>query len=91
MDGLVAQMKQCWSAPVGAQEAGVQVNLRVNLNQDGTVSGSPTVTSQAATPLEDAAGRAAVRAVLRCGPYKLAAEKYNDWSQIDVTFTADGT
>ncbi|MCF6326402.1 MAG: hypothetical protein L3J21_03805 [Devosiaceae bacterium] len=85
-DALVAQMRQCWRLLPGEIDSGESVRLMVNLNRDGSVNGTPRVTSNITTPIQGSIARAAQRAVLGCGPYRLAAEKYETWKEIDVTF-----
>jgi hypothetical protein len=67
-------------------EANLSVRLLVNLNPDGSVSGSPQVLEQNNSAAGISTARAAVTAVRKCGPYRLAAEKYESWRQVDVTF-----
>lgn len=86
-DALAQQMRACWNPPLAAKDTpGLTVQLLVNLNPDGTVNGTPQITSTIKTQLEDTTARAAQRAVLRCGPYRLAPDKYSEWQQVDVTF-----
>jgi len=86
-DALAAQMRKCWSPPLSAlSEPGLTVRLLVDLNRDGSVAGTPKILSQSTSNVADTTARAAQRAVLRCGPYRLAADKYEEWQQIDVTF-----
>ncbi|VAW18222.1 hypothetical protein MNBD_ALPHA12-1171 [hydrothermal vent metagenome] len=87
-DALATQMRQCWSLLPGEIDSGLSVRLLVNLNQDGTVVGIPRVISNITSDMLGSISRAAQRAVLECGPYRLAAEKYAQWKQIDVTFRA---
>lgn len=84
---LAAQMLKCWNPPLAALSLdGIRVRLIVDLNRDGSVAGTPRVVSALTSPVLETTARAAQRAVLRCGPYKLAAEKYDEWRQVDVTF-----
>lgn len=84
---LAAQMRKCWNPPLSAlSEPGLTVRLLVELNRDGSVAGTPRILSQITSAVMDTTARAAQRAVMRCGPYQLAAEKYENWRQVDVTF-----
>lgn len=84
---LAAQMRKCWNPPLAAlSEPGLTSRLLVELNRDGTVARAVSVIDRDASALEQTMGRAAQRAVRRCAPYKLSAEKYDDWRQVDVTF-----
>ncbi len=86
-DALAAQMRKCWNPPLAAlSEPGLTVRLIVDLNRDGSVAGTPRILSQITSPLVQTTAMAAQRAVMRCGPYRLAADKYDEWNQVDVTF-----
>lgn len=85
-DALATQMRGCWNLLPGEIDSGEPVRLLVNLNRDGSVKGTPRVMTTISTPMQGSIARAAQRAVLGCGPYRLAAEKYASWSEIDVTF-----
>lgn len=86
-DALAAQMRKCWNPPLSAlAEVGLTVRLIVDLNRDGTVAGTPRILSQITSPVLETTARAAQRAVIRCGPYQLSADKYDEWQQVDVTF-----
>lgn len=83
---LSAQMRACWRLPPGGIESGLNVEVRVNLNQDGSVSGTPQLLTNPTNSMHGLIGRAAQRAAMECGPYRLPAEKYAEWSQVEVTF-----
>jgi hypothetical protein len=85
IDGLIGQIKQCWSLLPGEIDSGLSVRLMVSLNQDGTVSGTPQVLEADSSPLGGSMARAAQRAVMQCGPYRLSSASYDQWRQIDVT------
>lgn len=88
-DALVAQMRRCWNLLPAEIDSGLSVRLLVELNRDGTVAGSPQVLEQDGSATGISIARQAVTAVRKCGPYQLAAEKYEDWRQVDVTFRAN--
>ncbi len=74
-------------APVGAQGAeDLIVTVQMQLNENGTVSGSPEVTNSGSSPFFQAAADSARRAVLRCQPYNLPLEKYDTLREVRVTF-----
>ncbi len=86
-DALASAMRKCWNPPISAlSQEGLTIRLMVNLNRDGSVLGTPKILSQISSNIEKTTARAAVRAVLRCSPYRLSAQKYDDWKQVDVTF-----
>ncbi len=87
-DALVAQMRRCWNLLPGEIDSGLSVRLLVELNRDGSVIGTPRVITGITSTMLGSISRAAQRAVLGCGPYLLAVEKYAQWKQIDVTFKA---
>lgn len=78
------QVSQCWSPPVGGV-AGENMIVRVKftLNEDGSLSGQPSVDQMGASR---AAADAALRAVRRCSPLKLPAEAYDYWRSVDIRF-----
>ena len=45
-----------------------------------------SVVSGPAHALGPGLGRSAERAILQCGPYRLPAEKFQTWSDIEATF-----
>lgn len=87
LDALRAQIQRCWNPPVGAQGAeDLVVTVQMQLNENGTVSGSPEVINSGSNPFFQAAADSARRAVLRCQPYNLPLEKYDTWREVRVTF-----
>ncbi|MBC8716687.1 MULTISPECIES: hypothetical protein [Brucella/Ochrobactrum group] len=88
MDALRGAISKCWNVPAGVADApGLVVTVKMHLNQDGSIQGSPEVTSGGGA---DGVGRAAAesarRAVARCAPYNLPADKYDSWSEVIVNF-----
>ena len=81
IDALIAQIKDCLSVPLGAAEAGTTAVLEFNIDNGGRVVATPTVARAPATSLEQALASAAQRAVMRCGPYQIAAGQ-----QVRATF-----
>lgn len=83
VDALRNQIAQCWSPPAGAPHPeDLIVDFFVQLNPDGSVA---MVTSR--TPPQNSYVRAAIesarRAIFTCQPYKLPADRYNQWREID--------
>jgi hypothetical protein len=58
----------------------------LELNQDGSVDGVPSVLESPQGQYSTTAPESALRAVRRCAPYDLPAEKYDSWKQVKVTF-----
>ncbi|WP_182087106.1 hypothetical protein [Aureimonas sp. ME7] len=88
MDALIGQISQCWNPPAGSTEAGsFRVKIAMRLSPSGDVEGMPEILSGGgASMAERTASEAAVRAVRRCAPYNLPAEKYDTWAQVTVNF-----
>ncbi len=87
LDLLRAQISRCWSPPIGvlgAEELAVRV--RISLNRNGSLAQPPATISQGSGRPFVAASEAAKRAVIRCQPYNLPAEKYETWREIHITF-----
>lgn len=88
LDALRGQIQRCWNIVPGmADGADVRVQVSMRLTIDGAIDGQPSVTASGGS---DTAQRtlsgSALRAVLRCAPYSLPAEKYDTWSQVVVNF-----
>jgi len=91
-DAMLSQIRECWSPPVGAphpQELVVEFELF--LNRDGSVAQPPQLSaaSQSAVGRDSftrAAAEAARRAIYTCAPYKLPADRYDDWRDITLNF-----
>ena len=87
LDALRAQVAQCWSPPVGAADASqLRVRIEFGLDRQGNVTRGPEPIEFPASQFGVAAVESAIRAVRRCAPYNLPAEKYNTWRQVRITF-----
>lgn len=89
VDALRNEIAQCWSPPVGAPRASdLVVVYDLYLNPDGSVARAPQLSASTATgnPFTQAAAEAARRAIYECAPYKLPANRYNDWRSIEIQF-----
>lgn len=85
IDGLVAKIKTCWNLLPSDFNSGMTVTLRMSMNRDGTVVGTPQIVAADQSPAGQSMARAAQRAVVQCGPYSmLSADAYNEWQQIEV-------
>ena len=85
---LAAQMRACWNLLPAQIQSGFVVELRIQLNRDGTVAATPQLLTRPTNSMHGLIGRQAVRAVLDCGPYRLPAEKYAQWADFEVVFRA---
>jgi hypothetical protein len=87
LDFLRQRISQCWSPPVGGIGAdAIRVRLRLQLNQDGSLTTNPEVMNSGSSPFFQPAADSAVRAVAQCQPYELPAEKYALWKDIILNF-----
>ena len=85
---LSAQAKRCWAIPDGwSDPRQVSITLRFQLAPDGSLNGDPAVVEFPATAIGAAAAKAAVAAVKQCGPYRLPADKYEQWKDIQLSLT----
>jgi outer membrane biosynthesis protein TonB len=88
-DALRSQIAQCWSPPVGAPNAeDLIVDFDLFLNPDGSVARPPQLVGDSAAnaagnPYTRAAAEAARRAIYECAPYKLPANRYDQWKEIN--------
>jgi hypothetical protein len=91
-DALRNQIAQCWNPPVGSPNPErLIVTFRMFLAPDGNVAQPPQLTADSAgaasrDPFARAAADAARRAIYECMPYKLPANRYSQWRDIEVTF-----
>ena len=86
IDALRAQIQACWNPPAGAADAkNLVVKVRLMLNQDGSLSGEPSVVNSGDGFFQVAAD-SAMRAIRRCQPYKMPIAKYDVWKDVEVTF-----
>jgi hypothetical protein len=87
-DALKSQIYRCWSPPTGAPDArDLVADFVLNLNPDGTVGAlrmTPgTQVAASGNPYTRAAAEAASRATYQCQPYRLPADRYNVWREIN--------
>lgn len=87
LDAVRAQAKRCWKIPAGWSDSRqVTVTIRFQLKRDGTVAGSPSVVSFPASELGKSAALNAMQAVTECGPFRLPADKYEQWKDVQLRF-----
>lgn len=83
-DALKSQIYQCWSPPVGAPNANdLVVEFDLSLNPDGTPASANSDALRSGNPFTRAAAEAARRAIFQCQPYKLPADRYSQWREIN--------
>lgn len=91
IDAFKAQMQRCWSVPAGAPNAEqLIVKIKVYLNQDGSLAGPPELMDRTQMltggSYYRAAAESAVRAIRMCQPFKMPADKYTSWRELDIRF-----
>jgi outer membrane biosynthesis protein TonB len=87
IDALRAKIAQCWSPPPGGLGAdAIIVKIRLQLNEDGSLVGYPSVANSGGSPFFEAAADSAVRAVFQCQPYTLPDGKYAVWRDMILNF-----
>lgn len=88
MDALRGQIQRCWQIVPGmADGADVRVQVTMRLNRAGEIDGQPSVeASGGSAQTRRVLAGGARRAVLRCAPYTLPAEKYETWADVIVNF-----
>ncbi|MBA8876462.1 hypothetical protein [Phyllobacterium myrsinacearum] len=68
----------------------VIVIVRFKLTREGTIEGTPAVSGQGRNAdIVAKAKERALQAVLRSQPFKLPPEKYDLWSNVELTFHAE--
>jgi hypothetical protein len=88
-DALRNQIAPCWSPPLGAPRADeMVVDFYLVLNPDGSVARPPQLDASssaaaAANPYTRASAEAARRAIYKCAPYRLPADRYEQWREIN--------
>ena len=88
MDALRQRLGSCWNIPAGAEDGdALRVSVRFRLDRSGNLEGRPEVVKGGAS---SGAGRiaaeSAVRAVQKCEPFNLPADKYETWAEVIVNF-----
>ncbi len=88
MDALRQKLGGCWNIPAGVDDADtLKVSVRFRLDRSGGLEGRPEVIKGGASsgPGRTAA-ESAVRAVQKCAPFNLPADKYDTWAEVVVNF-----
>ena len=88
MDALRQKLGGCWSIPAGVDDAAtLKVSVKFQLDRSGMLQGRPQVVAGgAASGPGRTAAESAVRAVQKCAPFNLPAEKYETWAEVVVNF-----
>jgi hypothetical protein len=88
IDALRARLRECWNLPVGAADAkDLNIEVRILLKQDGSLSADPKVLNRSPNPFFQVAAESALRAVRTCAPFDfLPVAKYELWKDIEINF-----
>lgn len=88
-EGLIFAIQDCWNVPVAIKDAAdLKVTLKISLNREGRLQGNPELISPSSVddPSVRQAFESGRRALFRCQPYKLPADKFETWKEIEITF-----
>ena len=77
---LISQIARC--VPPRNVDTRSVTTIELHLNPDGTMAAESKVVSSPTPEI----GKAMLRAASQCGPYRLPAQKYENWKQILVDF-----
>ncbi|MFT4160877.1 hypothetical protein [Shinella sp.] len=86
---LHRQIARCWTVPTDTPANVEMVRVKVSLTESGELDGSPTIDGPVAgDPATKAFAASAVRAVVRCAPFRGLAElaPYATWKTLLITF-----
>ena len=90
LDALKAQIRACWSVQGGGADAdSLRAKVSFKLDRSGAIVSDPVAggTGGDSARARRAFARSALRAVKRCAPYKLPADKYETWADVTVNFS----
>lgn len=84
---FVQRIRECWVIPPGAREANITVKVRIQMNEDGSISGEPVVMNGPGDFLFDTTARSTVAAILGCQNYDfLPKDQYGVWKDLVLNF-----
>jgi hypothetical protein len=84
------QVRRCFKLPSGlAAGQQLQMVIRIALAPSGALAHDPEMVAAKMSPLGPALRDSAINAVRQCAPYKLPADKYQDWKVLDIDFSPD--
>jgi hypothetical protein len=90
--GFAAHVQGCWTAlPASATASNLTVFIRVRLQRDGSLAGSPEPLGGSASMQALALLQNSLNALKHCPAYAaLPAAKYEEWRVLDLHFTPSG-
>jgi hypothetical protein len=91
VEALRAHMRTCAALPAGVSRGDkISLVVRVKLNADGTLAGSPTLIEGTASPKGPVVLQSLLSGLAKCQPYNmLPADKYQEWKSLDMRFTPE--
>lgn len=90
LDALKGQIRACWNVQGGGADAdSLRAKVSFKLDRSGNVVSNPLAagTGGDSARARRAFAASALRAVKRCAPYNLPAEKYETWADVTVNFS----
>ena len=93
IDAVREQIERNWLIPVSARDSTMVIHIRIDLNPDGTLQGTPEILDTLAMNMPGnaafrATAQSAVRAIYESQPFKmLPADRYQEWQTIDISFS----
>ena len=93
IDAVREQIERNWLIPVNARDSTMVIHIRIDLNPDGTLQGTPEILDTLAMNMPGnaafrATAQSAVRAIYESQPFKmLPADRYQEWQTIDISFS----
>ena len=84
---FVQKIRECWIIPPGAREGNITVKVRIQLNEDGSVSGQPEVMNGPGDYLFSTTAQSTITAILGCQNYDfLPKDQYDVWKDLVLNF-----
>lgn len=89
LDNLIRQIQICWKLPPDVSKGRTSVvEVRIKFKSDGTLDGRPKILNEPTGDDLILIIDSAIRALVRCQPFKLRVASYESWKEIDVTFNS---
>lgn len=87
ISAFVQRIRECWVIPPGAREGNITVKVRIQINQDGSIAGTPEVMNGPGDFLFETTARSTVAAILACQSYDfLPQDQYDLWKDLVLNF-----
>ena len=91
LDALRGQIRRCWAVQGGggAGAETLKAKIEFRLDRSGALISDPVAAASGGdnASARRAFARSALRAVKRCAPYNLPADKYETWADVTVNFS----